>query len=275
MKISKLLIIFFLITSLIKAKEKYVKAELFSYTNSIQPGILFWVGVKLSHKPEWHTYWRNPGDSGLPTKIEWELPEGFANGEIEWPSPSLYIVDGIANFGYEKETTLLISITPPKNLKPGTKIFLKAKVSWLACRVECVPESENLTFSLPVINKKAEVDKNFKRQFNNAIQKLPLKENPFPISAALNNNSAIITVKNPKIKDSGNNDIRFFPYEPGYFDNLSPQKFNKTANGFTLQIMLDNFKIGVPKKLYGVLYNKSGWSNKDNTALEVEIKFKN
>ena len=66
-----------------------VKAELLAEPLAIAPGQPFTVGIKLTMKEHWHTYWRNPGDSGEPTRVTWKLPQGFAAGELQWPAPSL------------------------------------------------------------------------------------------------------------------------------------------------------------------------------------------
>src|SRR5690349_11855167 len=58
-------------------KAAHVDAELVSEVESIQPGQPFWVALRLKMEEHWHTYWQNPGDSGLATKITWNLPEGF------------------------------------------------------------------------------------------------------------------------------------------------------------------------------------------------------
>ncbi len=58
-------------------------------------------GLQLAHQPEWHTYCKNSGDSGLPTSIAWELPEGVSAGEIAWPLPKKFPRGNLANYGYE------------------------------------------------------------------------------------------------------------------------------------------------------------------------------
>ena len=80
-----------------------VKVELLAEPAAIKPGEPFAVGIRLSMKEHWHTYWRNPGDSGEPTQVTWKLPQGFIAGDIEWPAPSLIRVGPAANFGYEGE----------------------------------------------------------------------------------------------------------------------------------------------------------------------------
>ncbi len=94
-----------------------VKVELLSEPAAIMPGEPFTVGIKLSMKEHWHTYWRNPGDSGEPTQVTWKLPQGFAAGDLEWPAPSLIRVGPVASFGYEGETILLARVTPPRDLE--------------------------------------------------------------------------------------------------------------------------------------------------------------
>jgi thiol:disulfide interchange protein len=109
------------------------------------PGKPFTATVVLDLAPGWHTYWQYPGDSGLPPKVEWELPEGWKAGPIEFSLPEQYSEPGdMVIYGYEEQQLLRAVITPPKDL-PKTQLFdLKAKVSWLACKELCVPGSAEI-----------------------------------------------------------------------------------------------------------------------------------
>ena len=69
------------------------------------------MGLKLRMADHWHTYWKNPGDSGLPTRIQWVLPEGWTAGEIQWPYPKPLPVGPLMNYGYEDEVVLLTDLT--------------------------------------------------------------------------------------------------------------------------------------------------------------------
>jgi hypothetical protein len=80
----------------------HVEAELVSAVRSIEPGKPFTVALRLQHDEYWHTYWKNPGDSGMATAIEWTLPEGFSAGPIQWPTPQRIPIPPLANFGYEE-----------------------------------------------------------------------------------------------------------------------------------------------------------------------------
>src|SRR6266566_8520361 len=91
-----------------------VKAELVAETASLAPATTLWVDLHLAIKPGWHVYWRNPGDSGLPTTIEWSLPRGFSAGDILWPVPERFVQGGVGNYGYAGSANLLVPITVSK-----------------------------------------------------------------------------------------------------------------------------------------------------------------
>jgi DsbC/DsbD-like thiol-disulfide interchange protein len=179
----------------VKAKHNYVEAELISEVKSIQPGKEFWVALKLNAKPEWHTYWRNPGDSGLPTNIKWTLPEGFSHSEIHWPNPHIFTIEGITNYGYEKEVVLPVKITAPQNLTAGKKITIKAKASWLACRVECVPEGKDLEITFSVKKQNPVFDVNAQKLIEKSLSNLPEVNRNINVSAELKENTVTIAVE--------------------------------------------------------------------------------
>src|SRR5512134_822145 len=121
------------------APERHVEAELVATTDGIVAGSPLTVGLRLKHQDECHTYWQVPGDSGLPTQIQWKLPAGFTAGPIEWPYPKRLPVGPLMNFGYEGETLLLTTIQVPSGLDAGSPVTLNAKAEWLECREVCIP----------------------------------------------------------------------------------------------------------------------------------------
>jgi thiol:disulfide interchange protein/DsbC/DsbD-like thiol-disulfide interchange protein len=126
-----------------------VRPSLLADTTAITAGKPFTVGLRLQMAPHWHTYWQYSGDAGLPTKITWQLPDGFHAGPIQWPIPEKIVSGGdIENYGYSDEVVLLTEITPPAQLPPGN-ITLKAKAEWLVCAAICVPGSGQLDLTLP------------------------------------------------------------------------------------------------------------------------------
>jgi thiol:disulfide interchange protein DsbD len=130
---------------------KQVDATLLADTTAVQPGKPFTAGVLLKIKPGWHVYWKNPGDSGLPTKVEWKRPEGWKAGELRYPIPTRIELPGNeAIIGYEKEVLLTAEITPPNNLAEGSKASLAADVSYLVCEQICLPGKIELSLDVPV-----------------------------------------------------------------------------------------------------------------------------
>lgn len=130
-----------------------VAARLLADVTAIAPGGTFTAGVHLTMAPGWHTYWRDPGDSGLATSIRWQLPAGFVAGDIQWPTPTRIEEPGnIAVNAYRDEVLLMVPITAPPNLPdgPGDIVRLGADVSWLACEQTCIPGGARLDLELPV-----------------------------------------------------------------------------------------------------------------------------
>jgi thiol:disulfide interchange protein DsbD len=120
-------------------------------TTAIEPGKPFTVGVKLKMAPEWHVYWINCGDTGIPTKITLKLPEGFAAGDVQFPIPHKFDVPGgLTAYGYEDEVMFLVTVTPPKDLKEGSEVPISAKASWLVCDKDaCVQGNATVELKLP------------------------------------------------------------------------------------------------------------------------------
>jgi thiol:disulfide interchange protein DsbD len=137
----------------------HTKTQLLASVKSIQPGSSFTVGLLMTMDKGWHTYWKNSGEAGLPTRIQWTLPKGVEARSIRWPLPHKYNESGeVLTYGYEKENMLLIDITTPKALTLGSTATLKANVNWLECEHLCVPGSSNVELTLPVRAEKPAAD---------------------------------------------------------------------------------------------------------------------
>ncbi len=127
-----------------------VQVRLISASSQIAPGQTLLIALEQRIAPHWHTYWKNPGDSGQPTSIEWALPKGATAGDILWPAPKRFDVGPITNYGYEDQVLLLTEIRLPQDLTPGSTASIKAEATWLVCREECIPQQATLSLSLPV-----------------------------------------------------------------------------------------------------------------------------
>ncbi len=131
-----------------------VRAELMAHApNGAGAGKTVWVGLQLAHQPEWHTYWKNSGDSGQPTQLAWTLPEGVTAGEIAWPAPKKIPIGNLANYGYENTVLLPVPLTISPTFKPAllsNDIEVKLKAAWLVCKKECIPEEGEFALKFPV-----------------------------------------------------------------------------------------------------------------------------
>ncbi len=131
-------------------KTDHAEVELIAEKTALVVGEKNVVGLSIKHAPHWHTYWKNPGDSGYPTKITWDLPSGYGVGEFDWPTPKRLATGPIVNFGYEGEVLLPLTISVPLAAKVGESVTLKGKAEWLVCKDVCIPEEGNVSVTLPV-----------------------------------------------------------------------------------------------------------------------------
>lgn len=129
-----------------------LRAELVAHApQGVQVGQPLWVGLRLQHAREWHTYWRNPGDSGLPTQMTWQLPTGVQAGEVAWPLPQKLRAGHLTNYGFEGDTLLVVPLTVDKTFqaKQG-QLDVHMHANWLVCRLECIPQEGDFTLSIAV-----------------------------------------------------------------------------------------------------------------------------
>jgi thiol:disulfide interchange protein DsbD len=166
-----------------------VRAELMAHApDGADPGKTVWVGLQITHQPEWHTYWKNSGDSGLPTLLEWTLPPGVIAGDIAWPLPKKFPIGNLVNYGYEGTVLLPVPLTITPDFKPpllGNDLEIKLKASWLVCRKECIPEDGEFVLRVPVQGSTA---------FNGAAFAAAQAQQPHPLRG-----DSLVTVKNQQL----------------------------------------------------------------------------
>ncbi len=137
-----------------QVKTEQVTAELLVHApDGVTPGKTLWLGLLLQHQPHWHTYWKNPGDSGLPTQLQWTLPAGLYAGDIAWPAPQKIAIGTLANLGYEGEVLLPVTIKVDSSFRPAglaQTADIQLQASWLVCRETCIPQEGTFRISIPV-----------------------------------------------------------------------------------------------------------------------------
>ncbi len=119
--------------------ETRVKARLVADTVAFESGSTFRLGVHFEIEDGWHIYWRNPGGAGLATDVQFELPDGFVAGPLQWPLPIAFIQsEGIPGYGYEDSVVLAAEVTVPPDIVISNLGKVRAEASWLACKGVCV-----------------------------------------------------------------------------------------------------------------------------------------
>ena len=215
-----------------------VKARLVSEVASVGPGQSFWVALELDIRDGWHTYWRNPGDSGEPTKLLWQLPPGFTAGDIVWTTPHRFEIAPLVNYGYAKHAVHLVRMTAPKDLKAGTSVSLAAKASWLVCSDVCIPEDANLQLSLPASAQAGGIDSSSASLFTGARSELPSTQ-PAPTSARIQGDKLIITMGSQwGAILSQITSLEFYPYDEGGIEYAAPQALTRAKDAVDLAMKI-------------------------------------
>lgn len=226
-----------------------VKAELLAEPASIAPGEPFTVGIKLSMKEHWHTYWRNPGDSGEPTQVTWKLPQGFVAGDLEWPAPSLIRVGPVASFGYEGDAILLARITPPRDVRSGETVSFAADIAYIVCEKICIPGEASVSLSLPVSERSASAPTN--AIFDAARSKLP---QPSPWKATFSSEAEAITLLlREGVPGDAIRVAQFFPYDNTLIDNAARQILQTDGQNTRISIERSQIAKSIPQRIDGVL----------------------
>jgi thiol:disulfide interchange protein DsbD len=233
-----------------------VQVELVAAQASIRPGEPFTVGLRLAADPGWHTYWMNPGDSGLATKIDWDLPDGLRAAAPEWPVPRVFKEQDLTTYGYAGEAMLLIAVTPAADLEPGKTLTLRARVSWLACRVECVPGSAEVSFDLPVRPSTPLEDARGKRALEAAKAAMP--ESDLEVSFTVGLSRSFVDLRADGLTVPPGAVVMFLPYAGGFLEHSAAQNARGSGTGLSLRVPRVRAGIQPPDRLQGLLVVSEG-----------------
>ncbi len=229
-----------------------VRAELLADVAAVKAGEPFWVGLRQTIRPKWHTYWKNPGESGLPTEIKWTLPAGVTADPIVWPTPNLFNIGGVINYGYRDETVLLVRITPPADLS-GSSLKLAAEANWLVCEDVCIPEDGKFELSLPIAVAATPASAGTRAIFDKARRNVPM-ESPWPARYGVaKSGDPTLIVEARGLKPDTIRDVYFFPAEWGPVASLAKQSAQVTADGIRIPLKKGDAKAALPERLAGTL----------------------
>jgi DsbC/DsbD-like thiol-disulfide interchange protein len=241
----------------------HVKASLLAETDAVSPGHPLQLGIRLEMEKEWHTYWQNPGDSGLATRVRWELPTGFSAGEVRWPYPVRFATGPVVSYGYEGDVLLPVTIEVPPGLA-ASEVRISARVSWLECREACLPGKADLVLTLPVQPSARNTDA--AALFAQARTRLPVQDPGWRVSAEGRPGSVLLAVRPPR--GTSVRDAYFYPLTPQLVDYSRPQTLGREGSAIRLELARD--PNGVPaERLNGVLVADTAAGR---TALQVDVR---
>lgn len=211
-----------------------IEAELVSMSRWATPGGTTVVAVRQKIEPGWHTYWRNPGDSGGPTTLQWTLPTGVKAGDIVWPLPERQRLQGLVNYGYEGAVYLPVPVEIPASARPGSTLPLRVKALFLVCSDEmCIPRELTLGLDLPIREGAAPQD----AAHGAAIARI-LEQAPRPAGitarATLENGVLTLSATGGPLAGGDPGPTYFFPFESGTIDHAGAQSGSWGPNGLTL-----------------------------------------
>jgi thiol:disulfide interchange protein DsbD len=234
-----------------------VEAELVSATDAVVPGQPLQAGLRLKHDANWHTYWQVPGDSGLPTRIQWKLPPGWTAGPIEWPLPQRLPVGPLMNYGYEGEILLLVTLTPPASLVSRATAALAARGEWLICKDVCIPGGADLKLELPVRDSASPSRR--AALFTSMRARVPA---PMQLQAA----EALIEANRVRlsfVKAGTAKSFEFFPLEEGRIEPAAKQPVRRDGERVHLSLTAAEPVAADFNRLKGVLVAEGGPANAD------------
>ncbi|MGN6829903.1 protein-disulfide reductase DsbD family protein [Paucibacter sp. M5-1] len=224
-----------------------VRAELVAHApEGLEPGKPAWLGLLIKHQPHWHTYWRNPGDSGLPTRMDWQLPAGVTVGEIQWPTPQRLPVGPLVNYGYEGELLLAVPLTIGPEFKGGS-LKLQMLADWLVCKEVCIPESGEFSLELPAAAATAGHAAQFERARAGLPQALQAR-----IAAAVEGPQLALRIDGLPAAWRGR-ELQAFPEEAGVFDHAAAPTLQWEGEVLKLRLPLSAQRSESPAALQLVL----------------------
>jgi thiol:disulfide interchange protein DsbD len=211
-----------------------VQAQFVPERSEIRPGETVTVALHKVIREGWHTYWLNPGDSGAPTFIDWQLPEGWSAGEIQWPYPMRLPIGPLMNYGYEEEVALLVDVTASADAVPGESLTFPTEVGWLVCADVCIPEDATVDLSLTISETPAPATVDTAQFFSEARAKLPL-DAPFTSLYEADDTRFALLVESAAFAAAPPREALFYPYTDGIVEPPAAQNLRVVADGLVLE----------------------------------------
>ncbi len=213
------------------------------------------LGLRFQLEKGWHIYWINPGDSGEPPRVKWQLPAGLAAGAIEWPAPQRLGKSTIVDYGYEDAVTLIVPMHAEVTVAAQKTVQLAAQVAVLVCREMCIPGKAQLSLTLPVRTQQPTADARTEDVFAATRKSLP---RPMPGSWRF----SIVEAKDSFLLTANFghqiNEATFYPLLESQIDNAAQQKLEPLPTGFRMTLRKSDQLLKPIDRLKGVLALSAG-----------------
>lgn len=252
-----------------------VEAELISDMATVAPGEDFHLGIHQVMREGWHTYWRNPGDNGLPITLDWTLPDGVELGEIAWPAPvELALSDQIMDYGYYDEVVLPLPVALSDSFA-GDRLDIAVTANWLVCEEICIPEEQVLELSLPVAANAERHEENY-WHIQAALEKVPPLRTDIDATLNLSSGRIVLALSGGLFADPAARwrDLKFFPHQPGVIQHAAEQHV-EVSNDEVLLITEPGYLLtdGVTEGRAGVLtYEVESGGSWQRQAVEIRAE---
>ena len=230
------------------AEENYddlVEVSIISNEKQIQRGSDFYVAIKLKIADDWHVYWKNPGDSGLPTEVKWNTPKGVeAVGGLIWQIPEKIKWEGMINYGYSEQMYLIQKFKTTR-ISDKPTLDIEAEVKWLVCKEKCIPQEDKVSIKLDVGEKfiKSVYDETIKDLLAKAPVKFDSKKSNFEYDE---DDVTLNIVEIPKDLEKVN-DILFIT--DGIVNNTANYEIEKDDEGIEAEFQLSPYMDVMPAEL--------------------------
>ncbi len=266
-----LLGILFLFSAQIHSQPKgAAKARIVRNSYSADKDSSIQIGILIELANGWHIYWKNPGDSGIPTSIEWNISQEVQFTQMKWPIPKAFEFDGLVSYGYENQVLFITDIILLNN--DNSQILnISVKIRSLLCKDICIPFDTTVNFTIDT-QADYSVDETITGLFDWTNKNLPIINDNKGLSAKIKSEQIYLHIDEASDCYSNSGSMNFIPYENGLFKNSSSQNLVRDKNYIELVLESDPFRIKDPKELYGLLITDS---NSDNLisrkAFEIRI----
>jgi DsbC/DsbD-like thiol-disulfide interchange protein len=227
---------------------EHVRAELLAHAPAgVEPGKPLWLALALAHQPHWHSYWLNPGDSGLATTLSWQLDDGAIAGDIAWPTPQALKVGPLMNYGYEGTVLLSVPVTIPAGFQ-ARELRVKLQAEWLVCKDVCVPESGEFSLTVPARGATTP----HARRFEDALARVPPEPASLRGRAAIERRALRVEVDGlpPALRGR---EMRFFAETPGVFEHAAPVEQRWEEARWIARVPLSPQRSESPATMHAVL----------------------